>query len=123
LVTSALPNTETENRTYDRAGRITAVTAPNTETAIRADAQLDRVAQTAASHGYSVESHQLGAGMLRFDANPRIARAWERLQNGNPHPSDFDLLAHELGRACACGRRYRIPMINPLAGTNWRKSP
>ncbi|MGW1604563.1 DUF6531 domain-containing protein [Streptomyces eurythermus] len=76
--------------------------------AIRADAQLDRVAQTAASHGYSaadinqiynhlfVESHQLDAGMLRFDANPRIARAWERLQNGNPHPSDFDLLAHEL---------------------------
>nr|WP_272918919.1 RHS repeat-associated core domain-containing protein [Streptomyces sp. YIM 132580] len=56
--------------------------------AIRADAQLDRVAQTAASHGYSaadinqiynhlfVESHQLDAGMLRFDANPRIARAW-----------------------------------------------
>ncbi|MFJ2137072.1 DUF6531 domain-containing protein [Streptomyces sp. NPDC087228] len=76
--------------------------------AIRADAQLGRVAQTAASHGYSaadinqiynhlfVESHQLDAGMLRFDANPRIARAWERLQNGNPHPSDFDLLAHEL---------------------------
>ncbi|MET8411768.1 hypothetical protein ABZV34_27350 [Streptomyces sp. NPDC005195] len=78
------------------------------EAAFRADAQLDRVAQTAASHGYSaadinqiynhlfVESHQLDAGMLRFDANPRIARAWERLQNGNPHPSDFDLLAHEL---------------------------
>ncbi|WP_234018318.1 MULTISPECIES: DUF6531 domain-containing protein [unclassified Streptomyces] len=76
--------------------------------AIRADAQLGRVAQTAASHGYSAadinqiynhlftESHQLDAGMLRFDANPRIARAWERLQNGNPHPSDFDLLAHEL---------------------------
>lgn len=76
--------------------------------AIRADAQLDRVAQTAASHGYSaadinqiynhlfIEAHQLDAGMLRFDANPRIARAWERLQNGNPHPSDFDLLAHEL---------------------------
>ncbi len=76
--------------------------------AIRANAQLDRVAQTAASRGYSaadinqiynhlfVELHQLDAGMLRFDANPRIARAWERLQNGNPHPSDFDLLAHEL---------------------------
>jgi RHS repeat-associated protein len=76
--------------------------------AIRADAQLDRVAQTAASHGYSaadinqiyhhlfIEVHQLDAGMMRFDANPRIARAWERLQDGNPHPSDFDLLAHEL---------------------------
>ncbi|MEU9353166.1 hypothetical protein AB0D65_19730 [Streptomyces griseoloalbus] len=69
--------------------------------AIRADAQLDRVAQTATSHGYSaadinhihnllfVESHQLDAGMLRFDANSRIARNWERLRNGNPHPSDF----------------------------------
>ncbi|MGC4949270.1 hypothetical protein ACLQ2N_24120 [Streptomyces sp. DT224] len=66
------------------------------------------MARTAASHGYSaadinqiynhlfIETHQLDAGMLRFDANPRIARAWERLQNGNPHPSDFDLLAHEL---------------------------
>ncbi len=76
--------------------------------AIRTNAQLDRVAQTAASRGYSaadinqiynhlfVELHQLDAGMLRFDANPRIAKAWERLQNGNPHPSDFDLLAHEL---------------------------
>ncbi|MFH8290293.1 DUF6531 domain-containing protein [Streptomyces sp. NPDC018059] len=76
--------------------------------AIRADAQLDRVAQSAASHGYSaadinqiyrhlfIETHQLDAGMMRFDANPRIARAWERLQDGNPHPSDFDLLAHEL---------------------------
>ncbi|MGJ5894679.1 hypothetical protein ACSCBZ_22380 [Streptomyces niveiscabiei] len=53
--------------------------------AIRADSQLDRVAQTAASHGYSktdinqiynhlfIESHELDAGMLRFDANPRIA--------------------------------------------------
>lgn len=76
--------------------------------AIRADAQLDRVAQSAASHGYSaadinqicwhlfIETHQLDAGVMRFDANPRIVRAWERLQHGNPHPSDFDLLAHEL---------------------------
>ncbi|MFE3470318.1 RHS repeat domain-containing protein [Streptomyces bacillaris] len=52
--------------------------------AIRTNAQLDRVAQTAASRGYSaadinqiynhlfVELHQLDAGMLRFDAYPRI---------------------------------------------------
>ncbi|GGR59546.1 MULTISPECIES: hypothetical protein [Streptomyces] len=97
LVTSVMPTTETENRTY-RAGRITAVTAPNTESVIRADAQLDRVAQTAASHDCSaadinqiyshlfVESHQLDAGMLRFDANPRIARAWNasRMENRIP---------------------------------------
>ncbi|MCZ9340899.1 hypothetical protein NGM37_24365, partial [Streptomyces sp. TRM76130] len=76
--------------------------------AIRADPQLDEVAHTAAPHGYSaddisqiynhlfIEEHELDAGMMRFDANPRIARAWERLQNGTPHASDFDLLAHEL---------------------------
>jgi hypothetical protein len=35
----------------------------------------------------------------RFDANPRMAEAWIRLADGNPHPSDFDLLAHELYEA------------------------
>jgi hypothetical protein len=34
--------------------------------------------------------------MRRFDANPRIAEAWERLRNGDPHPADVDLLRHEL---------------------------
>ncbi|MFC7528008.1 hypothetical protein [Actinoplanes sp. GCM10030250] len=30
-----------------------------------------------------------------FDANPRIAEAWQRLVNGQPHPADLDLLRHE----------------------------
>ncbi|MFF1309026.1 FG-GAP-like repeat-containing protein [Streptomyces sp. NPDC058307] len=76
--------------------------------AIRSDPQLGAVKQTAGPHGFSasdidqifnhlfVEKHQLDAGMMRFDANPRIARAWERLQDGVPHSSDFDLLRHEL---------------------------
>jgi hypothetical protein len=31
----------------------------------------------------------------RFDANPRIAEAWQRLAQGEPHPADIDLLRHE----------------------------
>jgi hypothetical protein len=33
--------------------------------------------------------------VARFDANPRMAEAWQRLTAGNPHPSDIDLLRHE----------------------------
>ncbi|QMU73444.1 hypothetical protein [Streptacidiphilus sp. P02-A3a] len=42
------------------------------------------------------EEHELDVGTMRFDANPRIARAWERLQDGIPHSTDFELLSHEL---------------------------
>lgn len=75
---------------------------------IRADPQLDAVYETASAHGFSsadveqiykhvfTESHELDDGVRQFDANPRMARAWERLQDGNPHPSDIDLLKHEL---------------------------
>ena len=31
----------------------------------------------------------------QFDANPRMAEAWQRLADGNPHPADIDLLGHE----------------------------
>lgn len=31
----------------------------------------------------------------RFDANPRMAEAWQRLAAGIPHPADTDLLRHE----------------------------
>jgi uncharacterized protein YukE len=31
----------------------------------------------------------------RFDANPRIAEAWQRLTQGEPHAADIDLLRHE----------------------------
>lgn len=75
---------------------------------IRSDPQLDQVTQTAEPHGFSrqdieqihnhlfIEEHELDAGFMRFDANPRIARAWERLQNGETHPTDIELLRHEL---------------------------
>jgi len=33
--------------------------------------------------------------VARFDANPRMAEAWQRLADGNPHPADVDLLRHE----------------------------
>lgn len=74
---------------------------------IRSDPQLEAVMQTAGPHGFSpddiaqihdhlfIKEHELDAGTMRFDANPRIARAWERLQNGAPHPTDIELLRHE----------------------------
>ncbi len=31
----------------------------------------------------------------RFDSNPRIAEAWMRLRDGNPHPEDITWLKHE----------------------------
>ena len=35
------------------------------------------------------EEHEPDAGTMRFDANPRIGRARERLQDGIPHSNDF----------------------------------
>jgi hypothetical protein len=80
--------------------------------AIRADPQLDKVAATAAEHGFSaadiqqifkhvfVDEHELdmfGENLVaRFDANPHMAEAWMRLQDGIPHAADIDLLRHEL---------------------------
>ena len=75
------------------------------------DDELPGVAATARDHGFSTEDinqiknhvfreeHQLdlyGDDIVgRFDANPRMAEAWQRLADGNPHPADFDLLRHE----------------------------
>lgn len=75
---------------------------------IRADPQLGAVSESASTYGFSsedidqiynhlfTEPHELDDGTRLFDANPRIARAWERLQDGDPHPSDIGLLKHEL---------------------------
>ena len=32
----------------------------------------------------------------RFDSDPGIAEAWQRLEAGNPRPEDIELLNHEL---------------------------
>jgi uncharacterized protein YukE len=79
---------------------------------IRSTDDIDNVAASAAEHGFSrsdvqqiknhlfEEEHLLDsygdAYMARFDSNPRIAEAWQRLANGDPHPADIDLLRHEL---------------------------
>jgi WXG100 family type VII secretion target len=42
------------------------------------------------------EEHPLDDGIRRFDPNPDMADAWQRLQNGTHVPSDIDLLRHEL---------------------------
>ncbi|HET6483575.1 MAG TPA: hypothetical protein VFG35_26530, partial [Actinoplanes sp.] len=69
------------------------------------------VAETAGKYGFSTEDvitvknhvfrdeHLLdlyGDDIVGpFDANPRMAEAWQRLADGNPHPADIDLLNHE----------------------------
>ena len=85
------------NRAYDR---------------IRAsDDDIASVAETAGKYGFSTEDiitiknhvfrdeHLLdlyGDDIVGpFDANPRMAEAWQRLADGNPHPADIALLNHE----------------------------
>lgn len=69
------------------------------------DAQIDAVSRSSDMTPDEVrqirdhlffEEHQLRDRVGRFDADPDIADAWRRLENGNPHPSDLDLLRHEL---------------------------
>jgi hypothetical protein len=75
------------------------------------DDELPAVAATAQEYGFSSddiaqiknhvfrEEHVLdmyGDNIVgRFDANPRMAEAWQRLADGSPHPADIDLLRHE----------------------------
>lgn len=75
------------------------------------DDELPGVLATASQHGFNAEDiiqiknhvfrdeHQLDlygdSAAGRFDANPRMAEAWQRLADGNPHAADIDLLEHE----------------------------
>ncbi|MEU8958106.1 hypothetical protein AB0C93_27830 [Streptomyces sp. NPDC048518] len=54
-------------------------------------------------------------------------RAWERLQDGNPHPGDFDLPTHELYesswmRQHADQNYRRAHRTTPEAGHTWDES-
>ena len=40
-------------------------------------------------------THRLDDGMRRFDADPLIVNAWQRLQEGGHTPEDVQLLEHE----------------------------
>ena len=40
-------------------------------------------------------THQLDDGIRRFDADPAISNAWQRLREGNGTPSDLQLFQHE----------------------------
>jgi uncharacterized protein YukE len=75
------------------------------------DDELPGIAETARQYGFSTEDittiknhvfreeHLLDSYgddiVARFDSNPRMAEAWQRLADGNPHPADIDLLRHE----------------------------
>ncbi len=83
---------------------------------IRATDDVDDIAANVAEYGFSrdeiaqIKSHVfeeehlldsyvdygVPAEMARFNSNPRMAEAWMRLQEGNPHPEDITLLRHEL---------------------------
>ncbi len=73
LTGSALPNTETENRTYDRAGRLTAVTT------IKAGTTITRTAQTLSAAGLPTRTDVTRAGVgtggwdLTYDVAGRLA--------------------------------------------------
>jgi hypothetical protein len=41
-------------------------------------------------------THRLDDGVRRFDADPLIVNAWQRLQEGAHTPKDVQLLRHEL---------------------------
>jgi len=82
---------------------------------IRAADDIDNVAATAAEHGFSrTDVEQIKNHLFhdehtldyfddgyrgRFDSNPRIAEAWTRLREGNPHDADIALLRHELAES------------------------
>jgi uncharacterized protein YukE len=75
------------------------------------DDELPGVIATASEYGFTAEDimkikdhvfrdeHLLDlygdSTVARFDANPRMAEAWQRLADGDPHPADIDLLRHE----------------------------
>jgi hypothetical protein len=79
---------------------------------IRANPRIEDVARTAAAEGFTpqdieqVHSHLFLEEHLLDDVDPPVtarfvpsgwnAEAWMRLEQGAAHPSDFDLLRHEL---------------------------
>ncbi|WP_433679935.1 hypothetical protein [Nocardia sp. CA-119907] len=82
------------------------------DTIRRGDADIDDIARNTEKYGFSrsdieqiknhvfkeehlLDSYDAGT-MGRFESNPRMAEAWQRLQAGNPHSADVDLLRHEL---------------------------
>ncbi|MET8374148.1 RHS repeat domain-containing protein [Streptomyces microflavus] len=73
LTRSALPNTETEDRTYDRAGRLTAVTS------LKGGATVTRTAQTLSAAGLPTRTDITRAGVgtggwdLTYDDAGRLA--------------------------------------------------
>ncbi|TNM32157.1 WXG100 family type VII secretion target [Streptomyces sedi] len=83
---------------------------------IRATDDVDGIAANVAEYGFTrdeiaqIKSHVfeedhlldyyvdygVPAEVARFESNPRMAEAWQRLQQGTPHPEDITLLRHEL---------------------------
>ena len=108
--------------------------APKAYDAIRTDsADVAKIAentgfskaeiQTIKDHVFTNE-HELDAGRARFDADPDIADAWQRLQSGQHLPEDVALLKHEAFEAAferEHGVNYRTAHQAAIdAGFEWK---
>ncbi|MEV0769364.1 hypothetical protein [Nocardia salmonicida] len=69
--------------------------ARNTENHGLSRADIEQIKNHVFNEEHLLDSYDAGT-MGRFDANPRMAEAWQRLQTGDPHDADIDLLRHEL---------------------------
>lgn len=65
---------------------------------------LSRGAVDRAYRHLFLDQHQLDDGLRRFDADPEIVNAWNRMRNGNHTSADIDLINHERFEAILMNR-------------------
>jgi len=65
---------------------------------------LSRGAVDSAYRHLFLDQHQLDDGLRRFDADPEIVNAWNRMRNGTHTSADIDLINHERFEAILMNR-------------------
>lgn len=65
---------------------------------------LSRGAVDRAYRHFFLDQHQLDDGLRRFDADPEIVNAWNRMRNGTHTSADIDLVNHERFEAILMNR-------------------
>jgi hypothetical protein len=78
---------------------------------------LSRGAVDRAYRHLFLDSHQLDDGLRRFDADPEIVNAWNRMRNGTHTTADIDLVNHERFEAILM-QRYGQPYRCAHAAAN-----
>jgi hypothetical protein len=111
-------------RAYDAIRRSTDDVAQIAKATGRSEAEIAQI-----KNYVFREEHQLTAGLRRFDPDPKIAAAWQRLEKGVHNAQDLALLEHELAESmlmkaglsqqaahvAAAGARNAPPGIGPTA--------